>query len=122
MTQSNKCVIYYKKGWLNSRTCYGHQFDKLQECCVTFKDVFFNTGNEKSDDWDKNGLYNSQPSGLNFLSRGGELKLFLCGESVGFCPWCGSSVEIKQSKNVTLKERNKKVRDGFEEVEVPTEV
>lgn len=121
MAQDKKCVVFYKKGWISGKMCYGCQFDKLQECCVTFKNVFFGTGNEKSNIWGKGNLYDSK-FGLNFLIRGGELKLFLCGESVSFCPWCGSNVEIRLSKNVTLKERTKKVRDGFEEVEERVEV
>lgn len=101
--------------------CYGNQFDKLQECCVTFKNAFSYTGNEKSNIWGRGNLYNSKP-GLNFIVIGGELKLLLCEESVSFCPWCGSSIEIRLSKNVTLKERTKAVSDGFEEIEERVEV
>lgn len=101
--------------------CYRDQFDKLQECCDAFKDIFSSTGNEKSNIWGRGNLYDSKP-GLNFIVRGGQLKLLLCGESVSFCPWCGSAIEIKLSKNVTLKERTKAVRDGFEEVEERVEV
>ena len=117
MAQDKKCVVYYKKGWINSRMCYGNQFDKLQECCVTFRNVFGGTGNEKSNVWGKGNLYDSKP-GLNFVVRGGELKLLLCGEVVSFCPWCGADIEIKQSKNVTLSHKTKEVPDGLEETEV----
>ena len=121
MAQDKKCMVFYKKGWISGRMCYGDQFDRLQECCVTFKNVFSDTGNEKSSVWGKGNLYDSKP-GLNLLVRGGELKLLLCGETVSFCPWCGSGIEIKLSKNVTLKERTKAVRDGFEEIEERVEV
>ena len=121
MAQEKKCIVFYKKGWTSGRMYYGNQFDKLQECCVTFRNVFDNTGNEKSNVWGRGNLYDSKP-GLNFLVRGGELKLLLCGETVSFCPWCGASIEIRLSKNVTLKDRVKTVRDGFDEIEERAEV
>jgi len=83
-----------------------------------FKNIFFNTGNEKSSIWGKGNLYDSKPNGLNFVVNGGKLRLLLWGAFVHFCPWCGASVEIRMTKNVTLKERTKEVRDGFEEVSV----
>lgn len=121
MVQDKKCMIYYKKGLLNGWMYYGNQFDKLQKCCVMFENIFFGTGNEKSNIWGKGNLYDSKP-GFNFVVRGGELKLLLYGESVSFCPWCGSGIEIRLSKNVTLKNRTKTVCDGFEEVEERPEV
>ena len=119
MAQDKKCVVCYKKGWINGRMCYGDQFDELRECCVMFKNIFFNTGNEKSNIWGKGNLYDSKQGGLNFVVLGGRLRLLLCGAFVSFCPWCGASVEVRMTKNVTLKERTKEIRDGFEEIEEP---
>ena len=116
MTQDKKCVVCYKKGWINGRLCYGDQFDELRECCVMFKNIFFNTGNEKSNIWGKGNLYDSKSDGLNLVVRGGELKLLLYGEPISFCSWCGSGIEIRMTKNVTLKNKTKEVPDGMEEV------
>jgi hypothetical protein len=115
--QEKRCVISYRRGWINSRICYGDLFDELKSCCDTFKNKFFNTGNEKRGTWGRSDLSNERPGGINLVKRGGTLKLLLCGESINFCPWCASAIEIKKSKDVTLKDKTKVVDDGLEEAD-----
>jgi hypothetical protein len=113
-SQKPVCVVYYKKGWLDSGTLYGEAFDRLDACCGSFKDTFHRTGNTKSRTFGTGDLY-TEGNGLNFVVRG-KLDLFLCGEAVKFCPWCGASVEVKCSRDVTLRQKTREVPDGFEEV------
>jgi hypothetical protein len=115
VASGKSCVVLYKKGWMGG-ILFGERFDHLQGCCISFGQAFFNTGNQKSGSWGQGNLYDSKP-GLNLIVRGGALKLSLCGEDVHFCPWCGSTVEVKKSKDVILKQKTKEVPDGFDEIE-----
>ena len=112
-----KCVIYYKTGWLSSRMCLGETFDSLDHCCITFSRFFFNTGNKKSSEFGTGNAYATDNTGLNFIKMGGELKLILIGEPINFCPWCGSRIEIKKMKDVTLEPKTKEIPDGYKEIE-----
>ncbi len=115
--QEKKCVIYYKRGWVSPHLCYGDLFDELRDCCDTFKHKFFSTGNEKRGTWGRSDLFNERPGGLNLVVRGGKPNLLLSGEAINFCPWCAAPIEIKKSKDVTLRDKTKEVPDGVEEVE-----
>ena len=118
MAQDKKCIVCYKTGWLSGRICYGKQFDELQPCCDTFMKVFCSTGNIKSNIWGRGDLHNARPDGLNLVIYHGGLEIMLFGKIISFCPWCGSGIEIKQSKDVTLAPKTREVPGGLEESEV----
>lgn len=115
-----KCTIYYKVGWINARMRKGERFDKLDACCKVFNDFFFSTGNRKNCSWNEDTVFDEAP-GLNFLFRGGELNVFVCGIKVKFCLSCGCAIEIKKSRDVAVRQKMKEVSDGYEETDFSQE-
>ena len=72
---------------------------------------------KKSSEFGTGNAYATDNTGLNFIKRGGELKLIFIGEPINFCPWCGSRIEIKKMKDVTLEPKTKEIPDGYKEIE-----
>jgi hypothetical protein len=116
--QPRKCVIGYITGILGSIR-YGERFDSLTPCCDEFKRWFVNTGNQKPGSF--NITRGDDDDGLNFGTRGGELRLYLRAKGhesvVNYCHSCGARVEIVKIKTVGLREKKREVSDGYEEVE-----
>ncbi|OGN31319.1 MAG: hypothetical protein A3I92_00150 [Candidatus Yanofskybacteria bacterium RIFCSPLOWO2_02_FULL_43_10b] len=104
MAEEKKCLIYYKVGWKSIGFCCGERFDRLETCCEMFERMFLSMGNEKNTDWNNSYMFDAK-SGLNLLKKDSKVGLFLCGESIKFCPWCGHAIEIKKSREVMLVQK-----------------
>ena len=111
--QAKKCLIYYKVGWITSTAKFGDRFDRIDPCCEMFEKMFLHTGNEKSSSWSISTLFDEKP-GLNLLRRAGKVGLFLCGERMGFCPWCGHPLEVQKSREVTVKQKTREMGGGYD--------
>ena len=124
MSEKKKCVIGYKTGVTDFGHVYGVLFSKLDECCKEFERWFNETGNAKVTDFSHMGAapYNER-NGVNFVTRGGDLQIELRVTNplkigtMRFCPWCGAEIEIKEILVVTLKQKQKQVADGYEEID-----
>lgn len=103
-TEQKKCLIYFKVGWKSAGLSCGERFDRLETCCPTFEKMFLNTGNEKNTDWGNSYTLDAKP-GLNLLKKNSEVGLFLGDEPVRFCPWCGWTVEVQKSREVTVVQK-----------------
>ncbi|MDP3954333.1 MAG: hypothetical protein Q8Q06_02860 [bacterium] len=125
MTEEKKkeCVVFYKKATHKNLPghCYGTSFDKLIACCEDFNTWFGNTGNHKGTNWNNPGEHQNDKPGINFGMLRGEDVVYLSvsiSGKISFCPFCGTKIEVAQSKSVVLRPVNKEVFDHFEEVSV----
>jgi len=118
-----KCVVGYKRGIRKGSThVYGEIFDKLEPCCDSFRKWFESTGATKINSFSQ--PYTREKDGLNLVTRGHKQTLVMRLEvshniafenELRFCPFCGSEIEVKCTKSVTLIPRKKEVPDGYDE-------
>ena len=115
------CTIGYKRGNMDSGCVYGDIFDKLEPCCDKFKGLFFETGHQKTSNFDSR---TDERDGLNLVIRGNALYLVLrislsrgiiYEEVVNVCPFCGIRVDVKCTKVVKLIPKKVEVFQGYEE-------
>ncbi len=118
MPQPKVCKIEYASGFIRG-IVFGNRFDKLTECCLWFGRWFNSTGNTKCTSF--SGGYEDK-DGFNLTTRGGELKLCLRARGIEseikFCPFCGATVWLIQTKIVQVERRFKQVPSGYNETNV----
>ncbi|MFA6552784.1 MAG: hypothetical protein WCT19_04800 [Candidatus Paceibacterota bacterium] len=127
--KKNVCVVGYKSASLGGYS-YGNRFFGLNECCPEFKKWFFGTGNKKVTSFNaRKGAPYDDEAGFNLVMRGNEIQVELRSEdsvcaktnTMNFCPFCGSKIEVKEICHVKLVKRYKNVHDGFDEEIVKTD-
>ena len=112
-----KCVVGYASVFMKgSGFVHGRRpdYDRTEPCCDAFNHAYGqNRFLEKPND-----VFQSRP-GLKLLVRGGELRLTLnldgYGDTMKFCPYCGSEIEVRQTSKVVLTPKTAVVPDGYTE-------